>query len=136
MKTFAGLAAGAAVLLAACATSPPSTAKSQEELAKTIAGRVAGEPVNCINQQRISSSHIIEGLAIVYTMSDRSMYVNRPTSGASSLRSNAVMVTDTHSGQLCDIDIVRLHDSATQMPSGSVGLGKFVPYSRSDRSRS
>ena len=50
--------------------------------------------------------------------------------GASWLNDNDVLVTDTHSSQLCSIDVVRLFDNASRMPNGSVGLGKFIPYTK------
>lgn len=102
----------------------------QHELAKITAGRTAGSPVSCIMQNQINSSRIIDRTAIVYTMNDGTVYVNTPPSGASSLDSNATLVTDTHSSQLCNVDIVRLWDSSSKMQTGSVGLGNFVPYAR------
>jgi hypothetical protein len=108
----------------------------EAELAKAIDGRVAGEPVSCINLREIGSTRIIEGTAILYTMRNGTVYVNRPTSGASALRRTDILVSDTHSGQLCSIDIVRLQDSTMQTLTGSVGLAKFIPYPRTKRSAS
>ncbi len=62
-------------------------------------------------------------------------YVNRPTMGASSLHRDDVMLTDTHSNQLCSVDVVHLYDSGTRMRMGTVGLGKFVPYVRAEATR-
>src|SRR5690606_13888288 len=73
------------------------------ELARLIAGRTAGPPVDCIYQRDIQSSRIISRSAIVYMMNNGTIYVNRPKSGASSLSPNDVMVTDTHSPQLCSV---------------------------------
>lgn len=101
----------------------------QERLDKALEGRVAGEPVDCIFLHSIQSSEIIDGKAILYTIG-RTVYVNAPTSGANFLDRGDILVTDTHAPQLCSIDSVRLVDSGTHMPSGSVGLGKFVPYTR------
>lgn len=126
------LAASLGVVLASCATAPSPDTNAEAELAKIIDGRVASPPVDCINQREIKTSRIINGLAIVYTMTNGTLYVNRP-SGAASLRRDDVLVTETHSSQLCSIDIVRLSDRTTQIQSGSVGLGKFVPYLREDR---
>jgi hypothetical protein len=133
MRAIASLGAGLGLLLASCAASPTASGNRDAELAKAVAGRVAGEPVNCITLRDIKTSRIIDGLAIIYTMTNGTIYVNRPTSGASSLNTSDILVSDTHSGQLCSIDIVRLRDSALQTDSGSVGLGKFVPYPRADR---
>ncbi|MCE7795927.1 hypothetical protein LWE61_05050 [Sphingobium sufflavum] len=101
----------------------------QERLARAIEGRVAGKPVDCINLRDIQSSEIIDRKAILYRVG-RTLYVNTPDSGANFLNNGDILVTDTHSSQLCSIDIVRLVDSSSRMPSGSVGLGKFVPYTK------
>lgn len=111
----------------------PANPKGEARIARTIQGRTAGAPVDCITQQQISSSEIIDRTAIVYRMNNGTIYVNRPPSGANFLRSGTVMVTDTRSTQLCGIDIVRLFDNSSRMSAGSIGLGKFVPYPRPAR---
>lgn len=115
------------------ARQPPQT--SQERLDKMIEGRTAGEPTDCIYLRDIGSSAIIDRTAIVYRMNNGMIYVNVPDSGAAFLNSSAVMVTDTHSSQLCNVDVVRLVDSTSRMDTGSVGLGKFVPYPRPERAQ-
>lgn len=121
------LVAGAPAL----AKSPPETGEAR--LAKMLEGRVAGDPVDCLELRDIRASRIIPGTAIVYeTVGDR-LYVNRPDSGAASLDSWDVLVTDTQISRLCNIDVVHLHDSGTRMQTGLVFLGDFVPYERPDR---
>ena len=119
--------------LAALALAGPAVAGSrvppEAQLAKLLEGRVAGRPVDCINPQAHTESQIIEGTAIVYG-SGRTVYVQRPTN-ADLLHRNDVLVTELHgSGQLCSIDIVRLHDNSGGWYHGFVGLTKFVPYTR------
>lgn len=120
--------AAAAIMLASGAAQAASKTP-QERLDKALEGRVAGNPIDCIQQNMIQSSEIIDGKAILYTVG-RTIYVNAPTSGATFLNRGDILVTDTHSSQLCSIDSVRLIDSGSRMPSGSVGLGKFVPYTK------
>lgn len=121
-------------LLLATGSAQAATDRSPEaELARAVEGRVAGKPVDCINLRDIRSSRIIDRSAIVYEVSGGTKYVNRPTSGAPSMRSGLTLVTDTHSSRLCSIDVVRLYDSTSRMELGSVGLGKFVPYSKPPR---
>lgn len=107
--------------------------RAEARLAKALAGHVAGKPVDCLQLRDIRSSRIIDRTAILYETSGGKMYVNRPRSGATSLDSGDIMITDTHSSQLCSIDIVRLYDSGARMQSGFVGLGKFVPYVKTAR---
>jgi hypothetical protein len=127
----ASIMVGAALLGSTLAIGSVSAARRtpDERLAQAITGRVAGAPVDCIYLRDIRSSQIIDGKAIVYD-TGRTLYVNSPDSGATSLRSSDVLVTDTHSSQLCSIDIVRLYDSSSRFFTGSVGLGKFVPYTK------
>ncbi|HEY0043831.1 MAG TPA: hypothetical protein VGB62_04695 [Allosphingosinicella sp.] len=120
--TLASLAAVATALPAAAASRSP-----EEKLAREIEGRVAGDPVDCINLRNVRSSRIIPGTAIVYDAGS-TIYVNRPRGGASSLDSWDVLVTKLHSSQLCSIDTVQLQDSSSRMLSGIVFLGDFVPY--------
>lgn len=101
----------------------------EARLAKTLEGRVAGKPVNCIAQRQIQSTEIFERTAIVYKMG-RTWYVNRPVNGANFLDRNDVLVTDTRSPDLCNVDIVRLLDPGTRFQSGTIGLGNFVPYTK------
>lgn len=122
--------------LALAATSVAQAAAEKEhktpeaKLAEALKGRVAGEPVDCIYLRDIRSSRIFDRTAILYEMNNGTYYLNRPKSGASSLSWSNVLVTDTHSSQLCSIDIVKLYDSGTRMQMGFVGLDKFVPYTK------
>lgn len=127
----ASLLAALALPVAAGAAAPRD---GEAELAKAIEGRTAGAPVNCITLRNIRSSRIIDKTAIVYEMNNGVIYVNRPKSGASSLDWTDVMVTDTHSPQLCSIDIVKLYDTGIRMQTGFIGLGDFVPYPRPPKS--
>ena len=116
------------------ATAAPALAQSdraargQADLAKEIEGRTAGEPVKCLNLRDIRSTRIIDRTAIVYETAGGVIYVNTPKGGASSLDKWDVLVTNTHSARLCNVDIVRLYDSGSRMSSGFVNLGEFVPY--------
>ena len=116
---------------AAMASSPPG-GRGEAELAKLLQGRVAGKPVSCIQQGAIQSAEVIGGTAIVYRDGNR-LFVNRPTSGAESLDADDILLTDTHSSELCSIDVVRLIDRTSRFERGFVGLGEFVPYVRAHR---
>lgn len=120
----------AAPVVAGSAAAGQADARAQAKLAKAIAGRVPGKPVRCLNLHEIQSSQIIDRTAIVYRTAGDKVYVNRPTSGARSLDQSDVLVTKTFSSQLCSIDVVRLYDTAARMPTGFVGLGEFIPYTR------
>jgi hypothetical protein len=123
----------AALLVAAPAIADAAPKRPAEALAGALQGRTPGKPADCIYLRDIRSSRIFDGIGILYETRGGTYYLNRPDSGASSLRWGTVLVTDTHSPQLCSIDIVRLYDTGSRMQTGFVGLGKFVPYDRPPR---
>ena len=129
-KAFMLLAAGATLV-----GGPAFAAErlsGEARLAKALEGRVAGAPVHCINPRLNSETKVIDKTAIVYG-SGRTIYVQRPDN-ASWLRGDDVLVTELHgSGQLCDVDVVKLHDRAGLWPRGFVALNAFVPYTRASR---
>jgi hypothetical protein len=124
-------AAGALILAGTTADARPRLT-GEEQLAKLLDGRVAGKPVNCITLPYVQSTTVIDKTAIVYG-SGSTIYVQRPRSGASSLDSNDVLVTQLTTSQLCNIDTVQLRDRNGFFFRGFVSLDQFVPYSRSPK---
>lgn len=120
------LAAGIAIAAAPAQATPDREA----EVARAIEGRVAGEPVDCIDLQRVHGSRIVPGTAIIYDAGGI-VYVNRPRGGAESMSQWDIMVNRLWGGsRLCSIDTVQLIDQGSRMYSGTVFLGEFVPYRR------
>ncbi|HMO67182.1 MAG TPA: hypothetical protein PKD92_08905 [Novosphingobium sp.] len=120
------LAAAAAVLAAPAVSAKQPRLTGEEKLAKLLEGREAGQPVSCINLSAANETRVIDKTAIAYKVGS-TWYVNRPRD-ARSLDSDDVLVTRTHSNQLCRLDTVRLHDRNGLWFSGFVGLEDFVPY--------
>lgn len=119
--------AGAALTLAGAAVAAPAP---EARLERLLEGRVAGKPVNCINQRDIHSAEIVDKTAIVYRIGSK-LYVNRPRSGANWLDRDDILVTRSFgTSQLCRIDFVNLIDRTALFPTGFVTLGDFVPYTR------
>lgn len=115
------------MLMSAALPAQAARPAPEARIAKALAGRVAGKPVDCIPLRQIQSTEIFEGTAILYKVGS-TWYLNRPRSGAAFLDRDDILLTDTHSPNLCSIDIVRLIDQGSRFPSGSLGLGDFVPY--------
>jgi len=131
MRITIALLAGALLATSGAAQAATTQAeKSAAALAHAIEGRVAGEPVDCLNLRDIRSTRIIDRTAIVYETNGGRLYVNHPRAGGNFLDKWDVLVTDVHNSQICSIDIVRLYDPMTRMQTGFVGLGKFVPYTK------
>lgn len=117
---------------AAAMTAMPAQAQQrdpEQRLAQAIEGRVAGEPVNCVNLRAVRSTQIINGTAIVYDAGNV-VYVNRPRSGAESLSDWDTQIVRPWGSQLCSIDTIRMVDRGSGMFKSTVFLGEFVPYRR------
>jgi len=123
----------ATIIAAAAVIAAPATAREklspEAQLEKLLDGRVAGEPQNCIQLTGSNSTTIIDRTAIVYRIGS-TLWVNRPKGGAESLDDDDILVTKLTGSQLCSIDTVQLRDRTSQMYSGFVSLGEFVPYRR------
>ena len=117
----------ASMLLGGAAQAAP--VDREAELARALGNRVAGEPVSCIDLQRVTSSQVINGTAILYR-SGSTIYVNWPVNGADSLNRRDVMVNRLNaSTRLCNVDTVTIVDQSGSF-RGVVFLGDFVPYRR------
>lgn len=126
LLSLVAIAAGMAVALPAQADQRRSP---EQQLERALEGRVAGEPVNCVNLRNVRNSRVIDRTAILFDAGG-TIYVNRPRSGAESLDRNDTQVVRSFSGQLCAIDTIRMVDPVSGMFRGSVFLGEFVPYRR------
>lgn len=129
MRKLITLLAGS-LLLGGAAQAAPRDGEAQ--LARALEGRVAGDPVRCIDLHRVRSSRIINNTAIIYDAGSV-LYVNRPDNGANQLNQWDTMVTRTQTSQLCNIDTVTMIDRASHSFTGVVFLGDFVPYRRPPR---
>ncbi|WP_439566865.1 hypothetical protein [Sphingopyxis sp.] len=124
-----------AIIAAAAVAAMPAAAPAMERLApedrlaKLLEGRVAGQPQDCIPLSMARSSQVIDGTAIVYRIGS-TLWVNRPEGGADSLDDDDILITKLSTSQLCSIDTIQLQDRGSNMYSGFVSLGKFVPYRR------
>lgn len=125
MRKTALILAAAAVLAAPAVAAKPRLS-GEEQLAKLLEGREAGKPVSCISLTAANETRVIDRTAIAYRVGS-TWYVNRPRH-AQSLDDDDVLVTRTHSNQLCRLDTVRLHERSGLWFSGFVGLEDFVPY--------
>ncbi|MDO9370690.1 MAG: hypothetical protein Q7T68_19170 [Sphingopyxis sp.] len=129
MRLIPTLFIAAALAAVPAASSAREKLAPEDQLAKLLEGRVAGQPQDCLPLTSLGSSQVIDKTAIVYR-SGGTLWVNRPDGGAASLDDDDVLVLKTSGSQLCSIDTIELHDRSSHMYSGFVSLGKFVPYRR------
>ena len=122
----------AAFAVAALASAIPSAAaadpKGEAQLAKLLEGRVAGAPVHCLSRSERDNMQVIDRTALVFK-DGRTYYVNRPA-GVNFLTWTDVPVFKIWGDQLCDKDIVHLHDRSSGMGGPAMIMGDFIPYRR------
>jgi hypothetical protein len=130
MKKIVLIACGA--LAASCAPTEPMEVsdRAQMELADAMRGRIAGEPVSCVNQRDLRGNRSAGEAAIIFDGPGDLIYVNRPPAGCPRLDSGRALQTVTPSTRLCRGDIVTVFDPVSGGTYGSCGLGDFVPYRR------
>jgi hypothetical protein len=117
-------------LLASIPAQAMAPASPEARLARTLEGRVAGERVDCIDLRQVRSTEVINDTAILYKMTDGTVYLNRPEAGRTSLNQWDVLLTRTQTSRLCSIDVVDMYDPVLGVQKGPVFLGEFVPYRR------
>ena len=130
MRIFLALAA--AGLVAGCMEREPVelTAEAQAELARELDGRVAGDPVACVEQRDIRGNRSVGEGVILFDGPSNIVYVNRPAAGCPSLDYGRALVTRTISTRICRGDLARVFDPTSGIEYGGCSLGDFVPYRR------
>jgi hypothetical protein len=123
--------ATAAATLALCAplgAAADEPSRGERELAEILEGRVAGEPVDCLNDAESDRMQVVDGTAFVFRHG-RTIYVNRPR-GAEILDDNDLPVFHQFSSRLCRLDQVELRDRISAMPGPVIVLEAFIPYTK------
>ncbi|WP_374531753.1 hypothetical protein [Novosphingobium sp.] len=129
-KIVIALAATTTLLSGAAVEAKPKLTPEQQ-LAKMLEGREAGEPVSCISLQDTRDMTVLDKTAIVYRTGSV-IWVNRPTN-AEHLDSDDIMVTHPTGSQFCKLDIVNTVDRSGHFTTGFITLGDFVPYRKVDK---
>ncbi len=128
IRMIATALATATMALAPVASSAQDApSKGEQELAKMLEGRVAGEPKDCIFVSGTNPQMtIIDKTAIVYR-DGRTIWVNRPNN-PEALDDNDILVTERFGANYCKLDRTYLVDRTGGFFSGALFLGQFVPY--------
>lgn len=100
-----------------------------EMLDKQLAGKVAGEPVNCIPLRLADNTIRVSDDILLYRVSKRLVYRNDLANSCPGLaRNDDIIVVRTYGSQLCDSDILQLVDRTSGISGGACSLGQFTPY--------
>ncbi len=128
MRKLLFLAASALAACVAPASEGPSPA-AEDELARALEGRAAGEPMACVRLTELGGNRSA-GDAIIFDGRGSRIYVNRPAGGCPDLNFGRALRVRSSTGQLCRGDIVTIFDPTTGTDYGGCGLGDFIPYDR------
>lgn len=125
------LAMGACLVVAGCATQPPSPsqiAESQAELQKLIGGKVAGSPITCLPHYRADDMVRIDDSTIAFRQGS-TVFVNHLNGECSNLKNSFyALVTKGNGMGLCNGDIAQVRDVSHGTIVGACALGDFIPY--------
>jgi hypothetical protein len=130
MKLITSILAGAALAIGASAAGADRvTEKGEARLAEMLEGRVAGEPVRCINTFRTNSPQIIDRVALVHD-EGKTIYVARPERPRSLDSHDILLIERFSSSRLCAGDHMRMIDRTGGYTTGIVWVKEFVPYTK------
>lgn len=130
MAVLAGCAPAGSAEPGAAALTP----KQAEVLDKQLAGKVAGEPVHCLNSNSRSYQTIrVSDDILLYRASGKLVYRNNLRGSCPGLaRDHDVMVIRNYGTGTCKGDIFHLVDRSSGIRGPSCVLGEFVPYRKVD----
>ena len=106
------LAVAVAGMLAVLGAAAPATPRD-DDLAKALAGRIPGKPLNCIDTQGTSGPQVIDDHTILYRESGRRVWRNDLPDACPSLRPMTTIVLRVYGGQTCRNDTFRTLDSGS-----------------------
>lgn len=116
--------------VAAALVLPVALAASTGARRDPLAGRVAGEPVNCITLNRNTSPEIVDGRTILYRETERRVWRTGPVDNCPSLRPLNTLIIDVYGAQLCRNDRFRTVTPGTSIPSAYCRFDRFTPYDK------
>ena len=103
------------------------------DLARSLNGRIAGRPQDCLSRFAARDMRVIDDNAILYR-DGTTTYLNEPPGGCPGLgRPGNAMVTRSSSSELCRGEIIQIIDTSSGIFNGSCTLGEFVPYRMAGR---
>lgn len=123
---------GGALLVASSIAPAQYEARSSKEaqkLARALAGRMPGKPVDCISNYRGSDMQIIDDQTILFREGG-TVYVQKPRGGCYGLgNGNYTLITRLHAThRLCSGQIGEMVDRVSGFGYGSCVFGEFLPY--------
>ena len=129
LRTSLLSAIGATAVLAGTATvvaQQNANPETTQKLANALAGRTAGQPVNCINER--SKMQIVDDGTILFRDRDI-LYVQRPRGGCHGLSNGMSLIRSSFgTTRICSGDINQIVDVRTGFGTGACTYSEFIPY--------
>ncbi len=118
------------IVIAALLGATPALAANDGEakLQRALAGKVAGQPLRCIQPDLSAQPVIYDGVGILYHRG-RTTYVGRLQGACPALREDRTIIVRGQGGLLCRNDPVRIHE-ATGADFGFCAFSGFTPYTK------
>lgn len=111
---------------------PVEMTKGEKKLAKLLEGRVAGEPVSCINTfPTADRMQVIDKTAIVFGRGN-TIYINYTRHPDTIDDGDILVIKRTDGSRLCRLDNVTTIDRGSHLFSGVIFLDDFIPYTREE----
>ncbi len=105
------------------------TAKKADKLAKALENyQKTGKTRLCVSLTRIDTSRVIDDYTILFLMKGDKAYVNRLPNRCSRLGYEKSFSYSLSTNQLCNVDLITVFDSSSNIPGPTCGLGKFEEY--------
>jgi len=122
--------AAVAALGPASAEQVTRSPRAQQELTKALAGRIAGQPLNCINDFRSEIRMTVIDDHTLLFRDNGVVYVQQPPGGCANIsnKTNALTTQRSSTNQLCAGDINQVLQPSSGIFRGSCAFGPFVPY--------
>ncbi len=132
----AALMTAAAPLIASCAPAGAGepgaaalTPEQAERLDKQLAGKVPGEPMNCLSDFRTTGTIRVSDNILLYRQSSNLVFRNDLKSSCPGLaRDSDIMVVRKFGSATCSGDFFHLVDRTSGIRGPTCVFGEFVPY--------
>lgn len=118
----------ALLLISGCAMTDRRD-EGQAELAAELAGRVAGEPRDCVSGSPSDGLRVIDERTLAYRQG-RTLWVNRLRDACPGLDRYSTLIVEVQGDRYCRGDRVRELEPGSSIPGPICILGDFVPYRR------
>ncbi|KQS03508.1 hypothetical protein ASG11_03905 [Sphingomonas sp. Leaf357] len=119
-------------MLIAAGAATADSRSDQTDLARALAGRVAGAPVKCLDPRLADGPQVVGTQTLLYRRGNGRLWVNTLPEPCPGLRFNAVPVVEMFGGEMCR------NDRFTPVTPGSIPgapcrLGGFTPWDKPKR---